>query len=135
MSDSNSTLAYLADRLHEKSTYTMIPIILGLIGVNLDGDTIQMISTVGISLSGLALILMPEKGAQRTTTILAYLADRLKEPSTYVAIPVIAGIIGIHTTAGVWQTVSSIGVGVGGMLAGLLAEKGAGSTPPTPPAA
>ena len=111
----------------------MIPVILGLVGVHLDSNTIQMISTVGISLSGLALMLIPEKGAERTTTIMAYLADRLKESSTYIAIPILLGIIGIHTTDGTLQTISSIGVAVGGMLAALVAEHGAGSTPPTPP--
>ena len=92
----NKTVNYLLSRLHEKSTYMALPLILGLYGINLSHPLLQAISAIGISISGVILIALPENNAQRRSTFIEYVFDRLKEPTSRVAISVIVGSIGIH---------------------------------------
>jgi len=116
--------AYLLRRLHEKNTYILLPIILGLYGINLDGMTMQLIAAIGLSISGLALVVIPENGAQRFTTLTQYISDRLREPSTWAAVPVILGSIGIHIDSVILHKLSQAGIAFGGIVAFLMADPG-----------
>ena len=123
MADPKTTITYLAERLHEKSTYLLIPIILGAVGVNASDLTYQTISQLVLAISGLLLVLLPESNSERTITLGEYISKRLAEPTTYAAIPLLIGMIGIHIDNEIIQKISTGGIAAGGLLAALLAER------------
>lgn len=51
---------WLKDRLKEKTTYMGLVVILGIFGVQLGDDTVTAISTVGMAIAGLMVVLMKE---------------------------------------------------------------------------
>lgn len=124
MVSTKATLLYLTQRLHERSTYLMVPILMSLYGVQADDATVQMISSFGISISGLLLILLPESTAQRTLSLTQYLLARLKEPTSLAAIPVLLGALGIHVSNPLVHQISVMLIGLGGVVAALLGEAG-----------
>lgn len=119
-----TTLKYIIQRLHEKSTYAMLPIILSLYGIQSDPVAYNLICTLGISLSGLLLILLPESNAQRALTFTDYVVARLNEPTTFIAIPLLFGAVGIHIDNQIIHQIAIILVGIGGLLAAILSENG-----------
>lgn len=55
--------------------------------------------------------------------LLQYVAGRLREPSTYVSLGVMATGLGFQIAPDKWQAISSICLGVGGLAGILLQEK------------
>ncbi len=55
--------------------------------------------------------------------ILEYMASRLQEPSTWVSLGSVATGVGIAVAPEYWQAITSIGLGVGGILGAALRER------------
>jgi len=50
-------------------------------------------------------------------------ADRLKEPSTYAGVAVLAGLFGVHVTPEAYQGVLAVASSVAGIVAIFMPEK------------
>ena len=57
------------------------------------------------------------------SNILSMLVSRLKEPSTWAGIGTLITGVGIALKPELWQAITAIGLGVGGLLAVLLPEQ------------
>lgn len=55
--------------------------------------------------------------------LLSALVARMKEPSTWVGLGSLVTAAGFALRPDLWQQISVIGMGVGGLLAAILAEK------------
>ena len=52
-----------------------------------------------------------------------FIADRLKEPSTWMGLGSLVTAIGWQFSPELWQAIAAVGMGIGGLVAVLLAEK------------
>lgn len=57
------------------------------------------------------------------SNILSMLITRLKEPSTWAGIGTLITGVGIAIAPELWQAITAIGLGVGGLLAVLIPEQ------------
>lgn len=57
------------------------------------------------------------------SALLSALVDRLKEPSTWVGLGSLVTAIGFAIKPELWQQISAVGMGIGGLLAVILTEK------------
>ncbi len=57
--------------------------------------------------------------------LLGWIAARLSEPSTYAGLGMLLVVMHLNAPAGVTQSITYIGMGVGGILSIVLKEKGA----------
>ena len=58
------------------------------------------------------------------TAMLKFIINRLREPSTWAALPSIAVAIGLGAPSGTWEAVTQVGLGLAGLAGVLLREKG-----------
>ena len=56
-------------------------------------------------------------------SIVSFLIDRLKEPSTWAGIGTLLTGVGIALKPELWQAITAVGLTVGGLLAVLIPEK------------
>lgn len=61
---------------------------------------------------------------QNFDTFLGWLAKRLSEPSTWSGLAIILVTMHLNVPSGIMQSVTYIGMGVGGILSFVLTEKG-----------
>jgi hypothetical protein len=57
---------------------------------------------------------------------LSLIAARLREPSTWVGVGSLVTAVGFSVAPELWKEISAVGMGVGGLLAVLMSEKGEG---------
>lgn len=56
------------------------------------------------------------------TNLISFFATRLREPSTWIGLGSMVTAIGFAVKPELWQAISAIGIGIGGLLAVLLPE-------------